>query len=71
MVRYGTGLFDLGGAQRFVGTPGKKEEQQIKGAGCEKDTQVIPACEDARSALLSRDFILALFILFPSHRHRR
>ena len=71
MVRYGTGLFDLGGAQRFVWTPRKKEDQKIKGAGCGKDTQIIPACEDARSALLSRDSVFALFVVLPPLRYRR
>ncbi len=49
----------------------KEGGAEIKGAGCEKDTQIIPACEDARSALLSRDSVLALFVVLPPLRYRR
>jgi hypothetical protein len=51
--------------------PGEKEEKEIKGAGCGKDTQIIPACEDPRSALLSLNSISTLFIVFPSVHYRR
>ena len=49
----------------------KKEEQEIEGAGREKDIQIIPALEGGRSSLPSRDSILALFIVFPSLPYRR
>ena len=58
-------FFDLSGNTGIREDSKKEGGEKIKGAGCGKDTRTIPACEDARSALLSRDFILALFILFP------
>ena len=51
--------------------PGKKEEQEIEGAGREKDIQIIPALEGGRSSLPSRDSIFALFIALPSFGYRR
>ena len=51
--------------------PGKKEEQEIEGAGREKDTQIIPAHKDGKWSLSSPDSIIALFILLPSFCHSR
>jgi len=52
--------------------PRKKEEKEIKGAGCEKVTQIIPVCEDGGTSLLScNSSILALLIVYPSASHCR
>ena len=51
--------------------PGEKEEKEIKGAGCEKVTQIIPVCEDGGTSLLSCDSILALHIVYHYASHRR